>query len=317
LGIGPRVFGVTKNSTLYAINLFPIGGYVRLAGVGNEELAADHDTPADQMLDNKSPKVRFWTIAMGAISNLLLAWLICFIMLLIFGVSTGVTTEIGSVIPNSPAAKAGLMPGDKVLGFNGKTLSKMDILIDYIHSNPDKKLTLKLDRKKQTFTLSATPIYNQKARMGLLGFSPKPKIKTVSIFEAITLSLQQMLSMIYMMIYVIFGLITGIFRLSDLAGPVGIAQATSQYYAMGALSFWSFVAFFNVNVGVLNLLPLPALDGGRLFFIGIEWLRKKPVSVALETKVHQVGMALLLLLILWVTIQDVLRLFLGRGNNVF
>ena len=312
VGIGPRIASIVYGDTSYSLNLFPIGGYVRLAGVGGEELEADKNTPTSQLLSNRPAKIRFLVIVMGALFNLLLAWLIVLFLLGFNGVPVGVTNQIDRVIPGSPAAQAGLLPGDKVVKLNGQTIPKMADIIDYIHVNPGKRLTLNIDRNGQEIILSATPKYDPKMRMGLLGFSPKSEIKKLSFLETFLFSFQQMWGLIAMMFYVIFGLITGYFSVGDLAGPVGIAQVTAQSYSMGASSFWAFVAFFNVNVGVLNLLPLPALDGGRLFFIVLEKLRRKPVSIEFETNVHRYGLIFFLVLIVLVTANDLARLFLSR-----
>lgn len=184
----------------------------------------------------------------------------------------------------------------------------MEKAIDFIHKSADRPLRLTIDRQGEKLQFQAVPKYNKRLKVGLLGFAPKPIYKRVNPFVAVYHGFIQTFSMIVLTLMIIGQLIAGRLALGDLAGPIGIAQITGRYAQTGFISLVWFTAFISVNIGVINLLPLPALDGGRLVFVVIEWIRKKPIDPKLEIKINQWGLAALLGLMALVSINDILRI---------
>lgn len=307
LGFGPRLLSIKRGETVYALNLVPILGYVKLAGM--EEGEEDPSCPEDRKYYNKSFKDKFFSVASGPLMNLILAFLILTLIFALVGVPKEISNIIEKVKPGSVAERVGLKPGDTLVSLNGVKVSKMTSAIEQIHRSAGKTLTLEIGRAGKTLKIKATPQYNPKLKVGLLGFTPKPLYVRVNPLAALFYGAQQTLAMVALMFIIIWQLILGAVSVRDLAGPVGIAQITGQYAQSGALTFFHFLAFLSVNIGVINLLPLPALDGGHLTFAFIEWVRRKPFDRKLESKIHQWGLAVLLALMVLVTFNDLLRIF--------
>lgn len=308
-GFGPRLFSFTRGNTIFSINLIPILAFVRIAGEGEEK--EDLETPESEKFQAKTPLQKFLTIVAGPLMNLACAVVILSILFSFAGVPSGISNEIGSINKNSVAEKAGLKVGDRLLAINGHSFAKMELTIEFIHQAPEKPLTLTIERAGKKLLLAATPKYNPKLKMSLLGFAPKPIYERVNPLLAVYYGFEQAGAMILMTLAVLGHLIIGGLAITDLAGPIGIAQITGQEVASGFISLVWFTAFLNVNIGVLNLLPLPALDGGRLVFILIEWIRRRPVDPKIEMQINQWGFFALLTIIGLVSVSDIFRLF-GR-----
>jgi regulator of sigma E protease len=306
-GFGPRLIAWQKNDTTYSLNLIPILAFVRIAGEGEDK--DDLATPIEQRYQSKTVGQKFMAIVSGPLMNLAAAFVVLALLFLFSGVPSGVSTEIGSVIKNSPADLAGLRPGDRLLLINGAKYDQMEKAISFIHQSRGQQLILVVQRGDNTVRLSATPKYDPRHKVSLLGFSPRPVYKRINPLAAIFQALTQTGGMVLLTLAIIWQLIIGAASLRDLAGPIGIAQITGRYAESGLISLVYFTAFISVNVGVLNLLPIPALDGGRLVFILIEWLRRKPVDQKLEMGINQWGFIALLALMALVSFNDILRLF--------
>jgi regulator of sigma E protease len=309
LGFGPRLYGVMKNGTLYTLNLFPIAGFIRIAGTNpEEEMNDDKYTPEESYL-GKTPKQKFLSIFGGPAFNILLAFIIFYVMFVFTGVPKDISNEISTVVPSSVAAKAGIKPGDRIIAISGKKISVMTDAVDQIHKSPGKTLVLTIERKGETLKVKAAPQLNKRLNIGLMGFSLKPIYVRTNPLLALYESLKQVFATSAVILYTLFLLIIGKVSILDLAGPVGIAQFTGQVAGEGFAPLLSFTAFLSINLGLINLLPIPALDGGRLVFIVIEWVRKKAVNIELENKIHQVGLTLLLALMAVLTVNDIFRIF--------
>jgi regulator of sigma E protease len=185
----------------------------------------------------------------------------------------------------------------------------MEKAIDLIHKSQDKPLRLTVERGGNKTSVVATPKYNPKLKVALLGFAPKPTYKKVNPLQAVYHGGEQTVAMVVITLVVLGRLVVGGLSFTDLAGPIGIAQITGRYAQTGLVSLAWFTAFINVNIGVLNLLPLPALDGGHIVFVLIEWLRRKPLDNKLVIKINQWGMVALLALMALVSVNDIFRLF--------
>lgn len=308
LGFGPRLFGVKRKGTLYAINLIPILGYVKIAGMEDEE---EKDCPEEEKYYNKGIAAKFSVGFFGPFFNFIAAFLIFSFVFSIIGVPYKISNEIAAVVKNSPAEEVGLKEGDVILAIDGEEIDDMEKAIEKIHKSADKRLTLTIKRDIKTFNVMVAPKYDEKMKVALIGFQPKTLYKKVGPFLAIYHGLEQTIAMTALILVILGKLLTGALSIRGLAGPLGIAQITGRYAQSGFLSLLSFTAFLSINIGVLNLLPLPALDGGRLVFVIIEAIRRKPIKIEIENRIHRWGLIFLLGLIFIVTINDFLRI-LGR-----
>ncbi|OGB88988.1 RIP metalloprotease RseP [candidate division WOR-1 bacterium RIFCSPHIGHO2_01_FULL_53_15] len=310
LGFGPRLFAFRKKETVYSLNLVPILAFVRIAGEG--ETDEDKACPENEKYQAKTPWQKFKTLVAGPAMNLVVALIILILMSLVVGVPTGASFEIASVNKDQPAALAGIKAGDKLLTINSRKFKKMEEAVEFIHKSPRQPLTLLIERGGERLKFKATPRYNEKLKVGLLGFTPKLDYLRTNPLRSIYYGIEQTVSLVLLTLIIVGKLITGGVSLADLAGPVGIAQITGKYAQTGLVSLLYFTAFLNINVGVLNLLPIPALDGGRIVFVIIEWLRKKPLDPRLENKINYWGFVVLLALMALVSAHDILRLFRGQ-----
>jgi regulator of sigma E protease len=309
IGFGPTLFSTTRNNTVYKINLLPILGYVKIAGIDTEDPEEEH-TPESEKFYNKPAGQKFKSIFAGPMMNLLLGFMVFSLVFMFSGVPTGISNELSAISPGSEAAKIGLHSGDKLISIDGQQFENAEDAISLIHKSADKKLKLVIERDGERLSLAATPTYNKRLKVGLIGFSLKPIYEKVGPLKSLYYGLKETVGLILLILTLLGRLLVGKLSLGDLAGPVGIAQITGQYAHQGITSFMSFLAFFSINVAVLNLLPIPALDGGRLFFVILEAIRRKPISMEKENRVHAVGLFILLGLIALLTINDLIRIFL-------
>lgn len=381
IGMGPKIFGMTKGETLYTIRLLPLGGYVRMAGEDFDKIElqpgyrvglilnednlvekiylnqnvqnpnilfmeverADLDkklwiegydeddqlvrfnisrkaiivekgsetviAPYDRQFDSKSLGHRAMTIFAGPLFNFILA----FFLFLILGLTQGVPTYepiIYEVLEDSPAASAGMKAGDLVTSINGVEINKWQDLQAIIQKSPEKEISVVVDRKGEPFELNLVPSKvedngMQYGQIGVMYQSPVEK----NPFKAIVFGVQQTWEYTVLIIDALGKLITGQFSIDALSGPVGIYQVTGEVAQHGFFNLMYFAAALSINLGIMNLLPLPALDGGRLLFFGIEAVRGKPVDRQKEGIVHFVGIVLLMILMVVVTWNDIQRFF--------
>ena len=308
LGFGPTLNSVKRNHTTYKINLLPILGYVRIAGL-EDESEEEKTTPENERYTSKSPWAKFLSISAGAIMNLILGFLFFSLVFMLIGIPTGVSNTINAVSPGSEAAKIGLLPGDKIVAVNNQTFENPEEAVSIIHKSADKETLLTIKRNDKTLKIKAIPQYHERLKMALIGFSLKPVYEKVNPLKALYYGFKETVALILMILVLVGKLFSGRIALGDLAGPVGIAQITGQQAQQGFVSLLSFIAFFSINIGILNLLPIPALDGGRLVFVLIEAVRRKPIKIEVENKIHQVGLIVLLTFLAVLTVNDVLRFF--------
>jgi regulator of sigma E protease len=309
IGFGPRIFGFIKNRMLYTLNLLPLGGFIRIAGIEPEGETKDDKYTEEESYQKKRPSQKFMSVFGGPLFNIILAFIIFYVMFVFTGVPKDISNEIATVAPGSVAARVGIKSGDKIMAISGKKIVKMMDAVDLIHKSPGKTLLLTIDRKGKILKISAAPELNKKLKIGLIGFSLKPIYGRTNPIDAFVQSLKQVAGTSLVILYTLGLLIIGKISILDLAGPVGIAQFTGQVAGEGLVPLLSFTAFLSINLGLANLLPIPALDGGRLVFIIIEWIRKKAIDINLENKIHSVGLTILLGLMAVVTINDIFRIF--------
>ncbi|HET6947991.1 MAG TPA: M50 family metallopeptidase [bacterium] len=303
IGFGPRVAGFRAGDTQYAINLLPFGGYVRMAG---EDL---DDAAGVGSFRTKSVWQRMAVVSAGPAMNLLLALLLLMGTALVVGVPVGVSNRIGQLMPGWPAEEVGLRPGDVIAAINGEAMDSGQEVIDTIHRQPNTDLRLTVERDGQRFDVTVRSRLDARQNIGLIGFRPEAIRERMGPGRALAWALGTLADTVE----VIFATLVGLFReggkvLDQLAGPVGAVRFLGEAGAAGAEIFIYTASALSIMIGVFNLLPFPALDGGRLLFLLVEAVRRRPVDPRREGYIHLVGFALLILLLLTLTVRDIGKL---------
>ena len=326
LGMGPTLLKWTspRSGTNYRLNLFPIGGYCAMQGEDGKtnearqqrRFLAEGETLDDDNFQAKSPLQRLAIVAAGPLANFLVALVLLFVAAVGFG-SPVATATVGALQPNMPAQAIGLRPGDTIVSVDGVAITSGTQLVDTIHGAAGKNLTLGVRRGDRTLTLHGTPVARNLGgkRVGLLGFAPKQIMQRASLGEAFADSGASFWFFLTMQLGVLAALVTPPFHaITGLAGPVGIAAISGQVQSLGWGPYLMLAAQLSISLGIFNFLPIPALDGGRGAFIIAELLRGKPVDPEKEAFVHFAGFAALMILMLFVTYHDILRLVAGKGT---
>ncbi|MDD9147031.1 MULTISPECIES: RIP metalloprotease RseP [unclassified Sporolactobacillus] len=264
--------------------------------------------PLDRQFASQPLLARFLTIFAGPFMNLVLAVIIFIIYFSIQGVPSN-SPLLGNTIAGYPAQKAGLQANDRVLQINHQKMGSWQSIMNYISAHPKEKMTFTVDRAGKIRNISVVSD-QRKAEKGMEGFIGVYAPTHHSLVASLEGGVTQTVYWIQMELSALKMMITGGFNLNQLAGPVGIYKATGQVVSQGFLIILNWTAFLSVNLAVINLLPLPALDGGRLLFLIVEALRGKPVEPQKEAFVHFIGFAFLMLLMILVTWNDIQNLFL-------
>lgn len=307
IGMGPRIFKWTRKNdeTEYSIRLIPIGGFVQMAG---EEIEDDPEVPKDKKFSVKTFGQKFMTVVAGIMNNFLLAIFLFFLIALFNGAPQN-KAIVGEISEDYPAYTSGLKEGDRILKVNGKNAATYDTLALELQVNTGKNIKLEVDRNGQTETVNLKPkkVKENGEEVYRYGFTITDEVET-GFFASLKYAFSKTFSLLHQMILVIGYLVTGNLNLNALAGPVGIFGIVGTAADAGIWSVLSLIALLSVNVGFINLLPLPAFDGGRLLFIIIEKIKGKPVDPRLENTIHAVGFFLLMALMLLITYNDIIRL---------
>lgn len=297
VGMGPKLFQKESNGTLYSLRLLPVGGYCQLEGEDEE-----NDSP--NSLNNQSPFVRLKVILAGAIMNFILA----FILLILLMSVSRVSTEVSGVLEDSPAYSSGIQTGDKIVSINGKNVSDGEELLQGIKESQG-DLDIGVMRDSQSKNIKVTPRLENNVRKIGVNFQEEYNIKNFSLIKGFKKGVITFLNLTGMLYKFLGMLITGQLGLGGVSGPVGVVKEIGNAAKTGVANLIFLLAYININLGVFNLLPIPALDGGRAIFILIEMIFGKKISQEKEGYIHMVGLILLLALIAVVTIKDVIKLF--------
>lgn len=298
IGMGPLLASKKWRGTQYSLRLFPIGGYNKMAGME----PGDENNPDG--FNTKSVGKRMGVIASGSLMNILLALVAFVIVFALLGVPSQ-TNTVGSVIGSSPAAQAGIMPGDKIIAIDGKKVDTWNDLVEIIHSSSGKNLSLTLSRDHKQIVVNAVPEYDAENKMGLIGI--KQSTERTNFFEAISLGVKNTFVLTISIFAGLIQMIAGKIP-AEVAGPVGIVSILDNVAQLGLANILSFTSLLSLNLGIINLFPIPALDGSRLIFLALEGIRGKPVSPEKENMIHLVGFALLIMFMVFITYKDILRL---------
>lgn len=298
IGFGPILFSKRRGEVLYSLRLLPLGGFVRLFGESPEE------SGEGSFLDS-SPWSRLKIISAGPLMNLFLAIIVFFFVFLFNGYPNLDICKIGSVLPGSPAERAGLKAGDEVLTIDGVRVSRWEELAKMIHENPGRKIELRVLRGKDELTLEVTPEYSPAHKVGLIGVTPW--MERFNPLGSLYYSSRYTFGVSYLMLSAIGKTLLRKEKL-DIRGPVAVAQLAGQAAKTGWVNLLSFIGIISVNLAFINLFPLPALDGGRLVFILFELIFGRRLDPKHESTIHYIGFLVLIALMLLVTYHDVISL---------
>ena len=310
IGMGPKLFSWKRKNdeTEYFIRWIPIGGYVQMAG---EEIEPDENIPKEKRMQSKTWFQKFMTVIAGVMMNFILAIVLLFIIALVAG-STSLTPTIGEVEKNNPASETGLQAGDKVLSINGKDIITSDQFVLEIQVNGKNTAKIEVEHKNGKQEMLSVKPEKQKDADGNTVYQYGMALdgtRDYGVFAALKYAFGKTFSLLHQMVLIIFYLCTGALSLNNLAGPVGIFNLVGESAAAGFINLVYLVAYLSINVGFINLLPLPAFDGGRILFMIIEKIKGSPVSPRIENWIHSVGFVLLMLLMIFVTYNDIMRHF--------
>ncbi|HOZ88775.1 MAG TPA: RIP metalloprotease RseP [Bacilli bacterium] len=310
LGMGPVILSKKgKDGIKYSLRLFPIGGFVQMAGEVDED---DKKIKKERFMCNRPWHQRLLILIAGVTMNFLLAIVLLFVIALFWGASV-LKPVVYKATPNQPMAKAGIVAGDEIIAINNKKVNNWDRaqLILAMKSKDNKYLFTIKHQDGKTEKYNITPqekVDKEGNKSRVFGIEIKAE-KTTGFISAIKFAGTKFAFIIESMVIVIGGLFTGKLAMTSLAGPVGMYSIVGETAKMGIDSVLFLVVFLSINLGFINILPFPAFDGGRVVFLLIEKIKGSRVDAKVENVFHTVGFILLMILMLYITFQDVMRLF--------
>lgn len=317
LGFGPKLVGFRKGETMYSLRVFPLGGFCKLTGEfphaedelsGEELISYKEAVDAGKALYQKSILQRFGVIFTGPLMNFLLAAILLSIIFIISGVPYAGSNEpiIGMTVPEEPAFEAGLREDDRLVAINGQPVEQWDDISRLIGTSETETVTLKILRDGEEKIIQVKPRLEEGRR--IIGIWPKVINQQVGFFAAIWTAIQETWLMIKMIIVGFWQMLT--FQVKpEVGGPVLIAKMVGEAAEIGWIYLLRFTAMLSINLGIINLVPFPALDGGRILFLAIEAIRGKSIDPQKEGFVHFIGFVLLMALIVIIIYKDIVRIF--------
>ena len=301
IGIGPNVIQKQKGETLYSIRLLPLGGFNKIAGMDPSEDVGERG------FNNKAVWQRFIVIAAGATFNFLLAIVIYFCIFAFHGTTVpSHEPVIGDTFAGNPAAEAGIQQGDRILTINGQPIQEWKDISQSLQGHSNHVVSVTLDRKGEI--ISTTVIPRESGDRAVIGINPVMDVKQYGIGESAVYAVTHTGSTIMEMLQGLWNIVTGHSK-GDVAGPIGVAQMAGQVAQHGFISLLLFTALLSLNLGVINLLPIPVLDGGHLVLLILEGITGRKLPEKALQYIQMTGVGLLLLVFVYSTFQDILRLF--------
>lgn len=335
IGFGREIYGFNdKHGTRWRFAWIPLGGYVKF--IDDENAASQPSASGSSRLPAsersgafhaKPVAQRAAVVAAGPIANFLLAIVLFGAINAFYGVKI-MPAFVDGVVPNSPAAQAGFMAGDKVVSINGATISQFDELQRIVASSAGRELAVEVERNGERLALQVTPnvdeqrdAFGRTFRRGLIGIKgsmAEGRIQTVEVgpLQALALGAKETYDTIALTLSGLGDIITRRQSAEQMGGPIMMAEVTAKVAELGIAPMLRWIAFISANIGFLNLLPIPVLDGGHLLFYAYEAVRRKPLSARLQQMGFQVGIAVLMMLMIFVNFNDLMniwRRFAGAG----
>ena len=307
IGFGPRIAAFKKGETEYSIRLLPLGGFNDIAGMDPESNEA-----GDRGYCAKSIPARMVVILAGVTMNLLLPIFLYFGIFFFSGIEKPVAEPIlGRVLVNQPAARAGLQAGDRIVALDGQPIDSWQAFSEKIQASAGQVIAVRYERGQEMQSTEMIPAYNAQEKRAMVGVTVAVTTEKVGFFESIRMAFTRTGSTLAFMLSMLVTIFTGA-QTADLAGPIGVAQLAGQVAQFGFVPLLSFTALLSLNLAIINLLPIPALDGGHFFALLIEAVRGKPLPPKALQYAQMVGFSLLILLTLYATKNDIVRLLTGN-----
>lgn len=305
IGFGPKLVSYKKGETVYSIRAIPLGGFNKIAGM---ERGMDEDA-GDRAYWARPVWARMIVILAGSFMNFVLP-IIIFIGIFFFsGIQTPSNEPVlGKVVSNEAAAQAGLQEGDRIMSVNGTDVDSWVGFVNTIKDKDGQVLKIEYMRAGEVKNASVVPKYDEQAKRALIGVTSPVNTQHIGFVDSVVLGFVTVGNIIYQMYGALAGMITGSVS-AELSGPVGVAQMTSQAAHLGLVPLLQFAALLSLNLAIINLLPIPALDGGHFIVLLVEAIRGKAIDTKYVHYIQMAGIVLLLSLMFFATAQDVGRLF--------
>lgn len=313
VGFGPSLFSKKIGETVYCVSAIPLGGYVKM--YGEDPTAEISPEMKEKAFSQKTLWQRSLIVFAGPLFNIFLAVKL-FAIINFFGTPM-LLPIIKTVQPDMPAIEAGIKSGDRILAIDGKEIKYWDEMSGIIKKNPGKVLMFSVKRGDEILSFQITPklsesknIFGEKIQVGLVGIVPDNQVVTVShgFVESTVLGFKKSYEVLELTILGIVKIFQKVVPADSIGGPIMIFQMAKETAAIGINSLLAFMAVISINLGVLNLLPVPVLDGGHLMFFAIEGVMRKPVSIRVREMANMVGIGLLLALMVFAFYNDIMRM---------
>lgn len=316
LGFPPKLISFKIGDTEYCLSVIPLGGYVKMAGENPDE---SEITGAPYEFMSKTPAQRSAVIIAGPVMNYVTAIVIYSVIFMVHGYPTFDADRmvIGSVVEDSPAEGAGLATDDVILSVDGEAITDFGAMAEIVRSKPAEEITLVYQRGSKIDTASlvttvdtAMNMQGDQVAVGKIGVYHKVWYVKLGFFESFRLGTVRTWEISVLLVDVLWKLVTVQISPKAIGGPLFIAQFSGEMARIGMTALFGFIALLSVNLAIVNILPIPVLDGGHMVFLGLEVVRRKPLTLKQRAAVQQVGLAFLLMLIVMVTYNDIARIFL-------
>lgn len=318
LGFGPKILSRKYGETEYCLSIIPLGGYVKLTGDDPNEEVRPEDKERSFLAQNLKKKIAI--VVAGPLFNLLLA-LIIFVSVFMVGVPS-LTSEVGEIQADSAAAQGGMKSGDRIISIEGKPIAQWEEIRETLQKSGGRPLHFIVQRDGNQVDLTITPtlketqdVFGDSHPLWLIGILPQGGyvVKRYDPLTAAYMGARRTWEMITLNVFGIFKLIQGKISSKTIGGPILIAQMAGQQASAGVMNVVLFIAVLSINLGIINLFPIPILDGGHLLFFIIEGIIGHPVSLKKREIAQQIGLFLLVSLMVFAFYNDLMRLFVKQG----
>ena len=323
IGFGPTLFTFRSSKTEYCVSAIPLGGYVKLAGEHPQEVQA---SMSKEEFLARSVGVRSAIILAGPGVNYLLGFLL-FSSVFFLG-NPQVTSRIGQVLPASPAQGAGLLPGDRIISLDGKSVLYWEEVTAGIRRKAGGTLQISIDRAGSIVAVEVTPairqmknLFGQTIRQSQIGIAPAGEIVKIryGFWESLAKGGQKLIDFTGVTFHSLWAILSGSLPVREsLTGPIGIFFVTQEAAKLGFVYLLQVMAFLSASLAIFNVLPIPVLDGGHLFFLLLEKIRRRPIAIRVQEMTHQVAVFLLISLVILIFYNDLVRFgILGKLLAIF
>lgn len=312
IGFPPRIFTKQIGQTEFSLSWIPLGGYVQIAGMVDESMDSEGITGAPDEFMSKNPVQKIFVLSAGVMMNYLTAIIILIGLTLAVGIPEVNSPTIGEVIEGKPAAVAGLASGDQIVEINGQSVSTWEDVVRLITAAGDTvAVVASRDGARVPFAVPTEMIDAGDTTRRVIGIAPEVEFRPAGVTEAVTGAFSFCWNTTRNLAGFIGDLVQGKGSLTQLSGPVGVAQLSGESARQGPSQFLFFIAFVSVSIGFLNILPFPVLDGGHILVVLIEAVIRRTIPMKAKLAIQQAGMIALLLLLVVVSYHDILKLFGG------